>query len=68
MKIPWTQLRSKSVNIEIRDLFILLGPSLLGAPDADGEEEWLARHKEERLTAMEVKEMAVCNGMDEKGC
>ena len=55
MKIPWTQLRSKSVNIEIRDLFILLGPSLLGEPDADVEEEWLQRHKEERLTALEMK-------------
>lgn len=59
MKIPYSQLRSRSVTIEIHDLFILLGPSLLGELDADAEEQWYQKHKEESLAAREAMDLKV---------
>lgn len=56
MKIPYSHLRSKSVNIEIHDLFIVLGPSLLGELDANAEEDWYQTHKADRLAALDAME------------
>lgn len=61
MKIPYSQLRSRSVTIEIHDLFILLGPSLLHEEDADAdaEEQWYQKHKAASLAAREAMDLKV---------
>ncbi len=58
VKIPWAQLRSKAVIIEIQDLFIVLGPSCPEA-DAEAEEGAFQSAKEDALAALQAKESKV---------
>ena len=59
MKIPYSALRSKPVEIEIHDLLIVLGPSLLSEMDANAEEAWFQADKKNRLASLESLEAKV---------
>ena len=49
MRIPWSQLRSKAVVIQIDDLYVIAGPSILGEADAEAEQARINKEKAEAL-------------------
>jgi hypothetical protein len=49
LSIPWTQLRTKPVSIQIDDLYVLAGPFTVGDYDAEAEEARANVSKAERL-------------------
>jgi hypothetical protein len=55
LQIPWSSLRTKSIVVEIQDLYVLVGPPSTQDYSADAETAREEHHKREQLALLETQ-------------